>query len=351
MDAPQIQYVRTTDGVSIAYYSMGRGIPFVATSELQWAHLNHTLSFREFHRSRTGGGVGRGMQVVRYDARGTGLSDKSAVDFSLEAQTRDLEAVLEAVGLDRFVLFGRTLGSPFAIAYAALHSERVSQLVLANPHARTRDLRPAFESVGMQIHDEMTYAQWESYARVVASHAVGFSRSDAAEQVGKYYRDSMTPASFRAFLAWRDIVDVTDLLPLIRVPTLVLSRRSDVRPQLELEVAAAIDKSILVSNEALDPSGRWLDAETQAIEEFLGIRHIAADEAGRSIEGNTSVSLTTRETEVLALLVAGQSNREIAATLVLSERTVARHIANIYEKTGAHGRAEITAYALRHRLA
>ena len=61
-------------------------------------------------------------------------------------------------------------------------------------------------------------------------------------------------------------------------------------------------------------------------------------------------SLTPREVEVLALLVAGQSNREIAEALVLSERTVARHIANVYQKTAVHGRAQITAYALRHNL-
>ncbi len=348
---PQIRYARASDGVRIAYYTMGRGVPFVATSELQWAHLNLTMGFREYHRSRTGGGLGRGMQVVRYDARGTGLSDKSAVDFSMEAQTRDLEAVLDAVGLERFVLFGRTHGSPFAISYAALHPERVSHLVLSNPHARTRDLRPSFESVGLRAPQEMTEAQWEGYTRIVAGSLMGFSRPDVSRLIAKNYRDSMTPASFRAFHAWREVVDVSGLLSTIRVPTLVLSRRSNTRPPLELDVAAAIPNAVLVSNEPGTPVGRWLDAETQAVENFLGITQAESVVKAKVETGESPSQLTPRELEVLALLVTGQSNRKIAEALVLSERTVARHIANIYDKTGMHGRAEITAYALRHRLA
>ncbi len=350
VDAPKIQYTRTTDDVSIAYYTMGHGVPFVATSELQWAHLNNTMGFREYHRSRTGGGLGRGMQVVRYDARGTGLSDKSAIDFSIEAQTRDLEAVLDAVGLERFVLFGRTHGTPFAITYAALHPERVSHLVLSNPHARTRDLRPAFESVGVQIPEEMTNAQWEGYTRIVANNVMGFSRPDVSALLARNYRDSMTPSSFRAFHAWREIVDVSDLLPRVRVPALVLSRQSDSRPPLELDVAAAIPNAVLVSNAPGMPVGRWLDAETQAVEAFLGISHVESAVTAEADTSESSGQLTPRELEVLALVVSGQSNREIAASLVLSERTVARHIANIYVKAGTHGRAEIAAYALRHKL-
>lgn len=347
---PQIRYARTTDGVNIAFYTMGRGIPFVATSDLQWAHLNNTLSFREYHRSRTGGGIGRGMQVVRYDARGTGLSDKSAIDFSMEAQTRDLEAVLDAVGLERFALFGRTHGSPFAITYAALHPERVSHLVLSNPHARTRDLRPAFESLGLQISEEMTKSQWEGYTQIVANSALGFLRPDASRLFAKYYRESMTPASFRAFLAWREVVDVRDLLPRIGVPTLVLSRRSDTRPQLELEVAASIPNSVLISNEAGAMVGRWLDAESRAVEDFLEIHHTDAAVVAERGNGAFPSSLTAREVEVLALLAGGRSNREIADSLVLSERTVARHIANIYSKIGAHGRVDATTYAIRNGL-
>ena len=269
---PSIQYTTTTDGVRIAYYAMGRGVPFVATSELQWSHLGTTLTFREYHRSTSGKGLGRGMQVVRYDARGTGLSDETAVDFSLDAQTRDLEAVLKAVGLERFVLFGHTHGSPLAIAYAALHPERVSHLVLSNPHARARDLRPGFESLGLRLSADMSAAQWAQYADIVAQASLGFARPSIWRSFSKNFRESMTPASFHAYQAWREVVDVTDLLPRVQVPTLVLSRRSGTRPQLELKVAAAIPHSMLVANDATAVPGFWLDAETDAVEQFLASR-------------------------------------------------------------------------------
>jgi pimeloyl-ACP methyl ester carboxylesterase/DNA-binding CsgD family transcriptional regulator len=351
VNAPIIQYTTTKDAVRIAYYAMGSGIPFVATSELQWSHLGNTFGFRESHRSASQTGIGRGMRVVRYDARGTGLSDQDTVDFSLEAQTQDLEAVLAALAIDRCVLFGHTHGSPLAIAYAAEHPERVSHLVLSLPHARGRDLRPISENLGVRLLPDTTPTQWEQYTLAMASATVGFTRPDIARAFAKSYRESMTPASYRAFLQWREQVDVSAHLARIQAPTLVLSRRAGTRPPTELEVAAGIPGCLLITNDAAVPPGRWLDAETAAIEEFLGIGPAEAIGTGGGGDGSPPSPLTTREREILGLLVAGQSNRKIADRLVLSERTVARHIANIYEKTGVHGRAEVTAYALRHRLA
>jgi pimeloyl-ACP methyl ester carboxylesterase len=351
VNVPQIQYVRTTDGVSIAYYTMGQGVPFIATSELQWSHLGNTLPFREYYRSNSGEGLGRGMQVVRYDARGTGLSDSGAIDFSLDAQTRDLDAVARALSIERFVLYGHTHGSPLAISYAASHPERVTHLVLSLPHARGRDLRPISENLGVRLLDDMTESQWEQYTLAMASATVGFTRPDVARAFAKTYREAMSPDSYRAFLAWREGVDVSAMLPEITTPTLILSRRSDTRPPLELQVASAIRGSQLVTNDAASPPGRWLDAETRAVEAFLGIAAAPVGVGGGAGAVPPAAGLTSRELGVLALLVGGQSNREIAETLVLSERTVARHISNIYSKTNTHGRAEITAYALRHKLA
>jgi DNA-binding CsgD family transcriptional regulator len=195
----------------------------------------------------------------------------------------------------------------------------------------------------------MSPQQWEAFTLTLANAALTFSSLSLAESVARNYRQAMTPAAYAAMLAWREEVDVSDFLPRITVPTLVLSRRSNTRPLLEVEVAGSIPNARLVT---VDADQRipdfWLPAQTEAVEQFLGV-DAATAEAGST--NSVPATLTSREREVLALLVSGRSNREIAETLVLSERTVARHIANIYEKTGAHGRAEITAYALRHRLA
>jgi DNA-binding CsgD family transcriptional regulator len=279
------------------------------------------------------------------------MSDRNAIDFSLEAQMLDLQAVLDTLGLERFALFGHSHGTPLAITYAVRFPERVTHLVLRMPYARGRDLRPASENLGLQPLANMSEDQWLSFTGTLAYSATSFTDRSLGKAIAHRYREAMTPKSYFALLVWRDEVDITPLLGEVHVPTLILSRRHKFRPPLEMELATAIANSRVVTLEA-DPNvpDRWLDAETQAVESFLGINH---DETAVEAEVDTresANSLTPRELEILALLVAGQSNREIAETLVLSERTVARHIANIYTRTGTHGRAEITAYALRHKL-
>jgi pimeloyl-ACP methyl ester carboxylesterase/DNA-binding SARP family transcriptional activator len=119
-----VQFCRTSDGVRIAYAATGDGPPLVWASNCLayswkspiWRHWTE-----EFAKDHT---------FVDYDERGSGLSDWDNVTFSLDSFVRDLEAVVDALGLDRFVLIGSSKGGPTSIAYAARHPERVSQLVL-----------------------------------------------------------------------------------------------------------------------------------------------------------------------------------------------------------------------------
>src|SRR5712691_11734704 len=115
MSRPEIQYCTTSDGVSIAYYAMGEGPPLVIPSMLLWGHLR-ARPFSEY--GRDGSGLGRYNRIVRYDARGTGLSDRGAVDFSLEARVRDLTAVVDHLELARFDILAGAHASPTAIIYA-----------------------------------------------------------------------------------------------------------------------------------------------------------------------------------------------------------------------------------------
>ncbi len=340
---PHIQYVRTADGARIAYYAMGEGPPLVVASEMQWAHLGNTLGLREYYRSRSDRGLGRGLTLVRYDARGTGLSDRNHVDFSWSARLADLEAVLGALRIGRFALFGHMHGCLTAIQFAAEFPERVSHLVLVQPYVRGREHRTLSELAGVGVLERMTPAQWEQYTLVVAQLVVGFSDHNLATRIARLYRDSMTPEAFKAFQAWRETVDLGDLLDSVAVPTLVVQRMFEDAPALELEVAARIPDARLVSFPASSPiREQWRDEETKAIEGFLTVQPEAPQLPNR---------LTPRECEILSLLSKGRSNREIAGLLVLSERTVARHIANIYEKIGVHSRSGATAFALHHRLA
>jgi DNA-binding NarL/FixJ family response regulator len=162
----------------------------------------------------------------------------------------------------------------------------------------------------------------------------------------------MTPPSYLAYVEWRNAVDVSDLLRNVTVPALVLNRRRPYFAGIAGGVASAIKNARLYTapTDGVVP-GRWLAEETAVVEEFLGVNALASSsDSNQPAVADGLVHLTQRELDVLALLVAGRSNREIADDLVLSERTVARHIANMYQKAAVHGRAEITAYALKHRL-
>ena len=271
---PEIRYTTTADGVSIAYYTMGEGHPLVVSSNVVWSHLR-IQPFREYHRSRSGQGLGRGLQVVRYDARGAGLSDRHSLDFSMEARLLDLEAVVERLKLTRFAMFGSLNGAPTAISYAAGHPERVSHLILANANARGRDQREAareWESL-LATADE----QWEWFTLTTANASFGFSDSESARWLASLYRESMTPESVRAFSAAQDAIDVTPLLPRVAVPTLVMYRAgsgSPLRLEWSREVAAKIPDARFVTATMRNAAG-WTDEETRIVEDFLGVNQDA----------------------------------------------------------------------------
>jgi pimeloyl-ACP methyl ester carboxylesterase len=126
----QIGFATTSDGVRIAYATSGAGPPLVFV--LGWAtHLTEGLGSPLYDQAGYLAWYSRDHLVVRSDGRGFGLSDRNVSDFSLEARVRDVEAVVDALGLERFDLYGLSAGTPTSVAYAARHPGRVSRLVLA----------------------------------------------------------------------------------------------------------------------------------------------------------------------------------------------------------------------------
>src|SRR3990170_5698918 len=117
---PRIQYAKTSDGANIAYWTLGEGMPLVhltlavSHSQLEWEIPECRRWYEALAKKRL---------LVRYDLRGTGLSDRDIPDLSLEGQLLDLEAVVDRLGLDKFALFGPMHSGPPAIAYAARHPD------------------------------------------------------------------------------------------------------------------------------------------------------------------------------------------------------------------------------------
>jgi class 3 adenylate cyclase len=264
---PEIRYCNTTDGVSIAYYTMGEGHPLLVASSVVWSHLHLQPAFREYHRSRSGEGLGRGLQVVRYDARGAGLSDRHPLDFSMDARLRDIEAVVERLKLRRFAIFGSVHGTPTAIAYAAGHPDRVSHLILASSYTSGRAYRERMADILMRDED------WERFTLTQANWSLDFSHSDSARRLASLFRESMTPESLRVFVEGLDAIDVRSLLPRVVVPTLVMYRHrlSGVsRVEWSRELASKIPDARYVELTKRDnPS--WTEEETRIVEDFLGV--------------------------------------------------------------------------------
>src|SRR2546425_6182394 len=120
---PRIQYCTTSDGVSIAYATLGEGPPVLfSTRFFGDLHLYTNVDWRRPYIEPL---IERGWRVIFYDGRGVGSSQRDATGFALDG-ILDLEAVVEAVGLDRLTLCGGSSGGPAAIVYSVQHPERVS---------------------------------------------------------------------------------------------------------------------------------------------------------------------------------------------------------------------------------
>jgi class 3 adenylate cyclase/pimeloyl-ACP methyl ester carboxylesterase len=217
---PRIQYAQTADGVSIAFWTLGEGIPLVWIMALPFSHVQ--LEWQMPGIRRWYERLAQRRKLVRYDGRGSGLSDRDVTDYSLDAHVLDLEAVVDRLGLEQFDLFAIYHGGPVAIAYAARHPERVSHLVLWCSWARGSDVAgsPLIQTMRGFIRQN-----WETYTETAAGILLGWSEPESAHQFAAFLRESVTPEAAQAALEAIASFDVADLLPQLRTPTLVLHRR------------------------------------------------------------------------------------------------------------------------------
>jgi class 3 adenylate cyclase/pimeloyl-ACP methyl ester carboxylesterase len=271
---PQIQYCTTSDGVNIAYYVMGEGPPMMIASMVLWSHLR-ARPLPEYHRD--GRGLGRFNRIIRYDGRGTGLSDRTALDFSLDARVKDLEAVADHLGLDQFDLLGFAHAGPAAIAYAARHPDRLAHLVLFQPYANGADFRASlFTRALLMFQEALGDDDWESFLLMMANYELGYRDSRLAGRLAAVYREAMTPDSYRAFWGSLAGIDVRPLLDEVRVPTLAIYRRWRVERSFRLELTREVASKIAGCRFVQTRGGEeeafwWSDAETRIVEEFLGV--------------------------------------------------------------------------------
>jgi len=227
---PRIQYAKTSDGVSIAFWTLGEGMGFV---HMPWIHFSHIqLEWQSDDWRSVCESLARKRMLVRYDGRGTGLSDREVTDHSLEAHLLDLEAVVDKLGMKQFAVFASTFAGPPAIAYAARHPERVSHLLLWHAYARTSDWE---RSPRLQATRALIDKDWESYTETVAYAAMGWSAGEQARRFAALIRESTSQEFLvRRLNMFSSIeLDVTPYLPQVTQPTLVLHRRHAPWPDVD----------------------------------------------------------------------------------------------------------------------
>ncbi len=273
----QIRFCTTSDGVRIAYATVGEGPPLVRV--LGWCtHLEFERTLPDWERS-IWGAMSRNHHLVRYDGRGFGLSDRDIKSFSLDAKVRDLEAVVDALELPRFALFGTSEGGPTAITYAVRHPERVSRLILYGSFAR---IPPPETEQDEQLLSAMMMTVVPGWGRDTPEfRQLWTSRflPDADREEIRWFNElqkvSAKGETVAALIGSVGRVDVRELLPQVAVPTLVIHRRGDIICPFDMgrELAALIPGARLVPLEGKNhiplPSEPEIEQFAQAVEEFM----------------------------------------------------------------------------------
>lgn len=334
----RIAFCTSRDGTKIAYARHGSGPPLVRSGH--WlTHVERDWLGPVWRPQLED--LGERFTVTRYDCRDTGLSDRGVGRVSLAAWVEDLEAVVDASGLDRFPLLGINQGGPISIAYAASHPERVSALVLCGTYALGRDRRVVGTRQETQATATlMTFSWGEENAAVQQLWTARMMPSGTPEQMRwltEAQRRSMSgPAAVRSYLVCSEI-DVTTQARAVRAPTLVLHARGDSIVPFDAgrELAAMIDGAHFVP---LDSPNHLLRTDEPAWAETLGeVDAFLGEEAPASPRLPT---LTQREHELAELLAAGLDNAAIADRLVISPKTVRNHITHVFDKLGVDSRAQ-----------
>jgi DNA-binding NarL/FixJ family response regulator len=335
---PAIRYTTTPDGLNIAYLEAGQG---------------KTVIFLPFHHShlerrwKSGGYPGwlrplaESNRLITYDSRGQGLSSRDLDrDPSLSDYLQDLNAVISATGAQSCVLVAFGGFAHVALQYAVDNPSAVDGLVLICTCE-------SFSSWPMTWMLALAEENWDLLLEFEASKvAEGFREIWLA-----FLKASTSGADYARLIRAFSKSDVTEILPRIAVPVLVLHSLD--QHWLSVEEGTRFATSV--------PGARLVflngDAEPNDVEGVRAIRAFLAELPDTRTQprsdgaGVTNGALSLREIEVLRLLYAGKSNQQIADELVISLNTVRRHVSNIFDKTGAANRTEAAGYARDHGLA
>jgi class 3 adenylate cyclase/pimeloyl-ACP methyl ester carboxylesterase len=263
---PRIQYAKTSDDVSIAFWTLGEGPPVIDLGTPPASHVLMEWQLPEMRRWYER--FTANHQFVRIDSRGVGLSDRVVTDYSLDALILDVEAVVQRLDISSFTLFGSVNSSPIALAYAARHPGLISRLLLWCPYTRGVEF---FDDTGTQALRMILEKDWSMFTETASHSRFGWVGSEFASRFANLWRSSVTPEMQARLMDVLHAVDVTTLLPKVTAPTLVLQRE-----ERGADIARRIAASVPDARVALfkgSSAAPYLDDADQiwkVMAEFLG---------------------------------------------------------------------------------
>lgn len=345
-----IRYVRSSDGVRLAWASTGSGPPLVKAAN--WlTHLQYDLEspvwrhWIEFFAEH--------FHFIRYDERGCGMSQWEVPEVSLPRWVDDLTAVIDAADCDEpMTLLGISQGASACIAYAVQHPDRVSHLILYGGYATGWAKRGDPQGLRrFQAIVELIRLGWGTdtvaFRQVFTSRFAPGASQQQLEWFNELCRRTTTPEIAAHLMLARSEVDVRELLPQLKVPTLVIHPVDDQVTPLSAsrELAAEIPNAEFVQLESrnhvlLEHEPAWAHFK-EVVLEFTGC-------GGKEQSADRFSELSPRERDVLGGLAAGHSNAQIATSLHLSEKTVRNIVSRIFEKLAVESRTQAAMFARDH---
>jgi class 3 adenylate cyclase/pimeloyl-ACP methyl ester carboxylesterase len=232
----EIRFCTAPDGVQLAYSMIGQGPPLMKTGNWM-THLEFDLQspiWRHLYRE-----LAKDHTLVRYDARGNGLSDRTVDEISFDAFVNDLETVVDAAGITRFALLGISQGCAISIAYAVRHPERVSHLILYGGYAlggnkRARSAAQKEEDAAMLTLMRLGWGKENAtFRQLFTSQFIPGGTKEQADWFNELQRITVSGEVAVRMCEVNGETDVTALLPQVRVPTLVLHTRDETRVPFE----------------------------------------------------------------------------------------------------------------------
>jgi class 3 adenylate cyclase len=250
----QIRFCTSADGTRIGYATVGEGPPLVVVSP--WGgEVGRDWESPDCRPALES--VRRGRLYVGFDRRGVGASQREVDVFSLEAQVADVAAVVDHLGLERLDLWGLLDGTAISVAYAVEHPERVSRLVLWSPYpCGVEIVRPG----AVRGLVELIRGNWGLARRAIAAVVFPSGPTELQGWFSESLRRCVSPEVTAKCIEFYATVDVRDLLPRVKAPTLVLHRRGNRDAPISGAMAVA----------ALVPDARFVALEGDIDHPFLG---------------------------------------------------------------------------------